>query len=70
MPVLQASRLQSGPKGKAVRIGHGRAAVTGDDRRNRPLSEAPCQDVWRLETHTVCSGDGKARRKVEVFDAE
>ena len=28
---------EPGPNGKAVKIGRGRAAVTGDDRRNRPL---------------------------------
>ncbi len=31
-----------GPIGKAVRFGRGRAAVTGDDRRNKPLSGCGC----------------------------
>ena len=31
--MLQVARLTTGAKGKAVKIGRGRAAVTGDDRR-------------------------------------
>jgi len=32
-----------GAKGKAVKIGRGRAAVTGDDRRNKPLPGCGCR---------------------------
>ena len=38
-----------GPTGKAVKVGRGRAAVTGDDRR-----KSHCPDVW----------GGKERREV------
>jgi hypothetical protein len=48
---LVAGAPEMGPIGKAVRIGRGRAAVTGDDRRNDATV-----GLW--------TPDGKARRKV------
>jgi hypothetical protein len=40
---LVAGASWSGASGKAVRIGRGRAAVTGDDRRKKPLSGCGCR---------------------------
>ena len=43
--------------GKAVKLGRGRAAVTGDER-------------CKMATVSVCSGDGKAQREAEALKSK